>query len=109
MLLKYVWVKCCHSITVHLVNYILTNAERNYDIANRELLAVKAALDEWRHCLEGARHLLRLIPTISYRPCTNNGKADACHDAFHHQRLKELLSLFILAPVSWDVNLEIEL
>uniref|UniRef100_A0A8C6NU91 Gypsy retrotransposon integrase-like protein 1 n=1 Tax=Nothobranchius furzeri TaxID=105023 RepID=A0A8C6NU91_NOTFU len=32
----------------------LTPAERNYDIGNRELLAVKLALEEWRHWLEGA-------------------------------------------------------
>ena len=32
----------------------LSQAERNYDIGNRELLAVKVALEEWRHWLEGA-------------------------------------------------------
>jgi len=31
-------------------------AEANYDIRNRELLAVKLALEEWRHWLEGAKH-----------------------------------------------------
>ncbi len=31
----------------------LTPPERNYDIGNRELLAVKLALEEWRHWLEG--------------------------------------------------------
>ncbi|KAL0165649.1 hypothetical protein M9458_037493 [Cirrhinus mrigala] len=31
-------------------------AEADYDIGNRELLAVKLALEEWRHWLEGARH-----------------------------------------------------
>ncbi|KAK3525664.1 hypothetical protein QTP70_003229, partial [Hemibagrus guttatus] len=34
----------------------LNPAERNYDISNRELLAVKLALEEWRHWLEGAKH-----------------------------------------------------
>uniref|UniRef100_A0A8C5HTM3 Gypsy retrotransposon integrase-like protein 1 n=3 Tax=Gouania willdenowi TaxID=441366 RepID=A0A8C5HTM3_GOUWI len=34
----------------------LTPAERNYDVGNRELLAVKLALEEWRHWLEGAEH-----------------------------------------------------
>ncbi|KAI2657226.1 Transposon Tf2-9 polyprotein [Labeo rohita] len=34
----------------------LTPAERNYDVGNRELLAIKLALEEWRHWLEGARH-----------------------------------------------------
>ncbi len=34
----------------------LSPAERNYDIGNRELLAIKLALEEWRHWLEGAKH-----------------------------------------------------
>ena len=34
----------------------LSRAERNYDVGNRELLAVKMALEEWRHWLEGAEH-----------------------------------------------------
>jgi len=34
----------------------LTAAEKNYDIGNRGLLAVKLALEEWRHWLEGAKH-----------------------------------------------------
>ncbi len=29
----------------------LSSAEHNYDIGNRELLAVKLALEEWRHWL----------------------------------------------------------
>ncbi len=32
----------------------LTSAERNYDVGNRELLAIRLALGEWRHWLEGA-------------------------------------------------------
>ncbi|CAJ0941203.1 unnamed protein product [Ranitomeya imitator] len=31
-------------------------AERNYDVGNRELLAMKWAFEEWRHWLEGAKH-----------------------------------------------------
>ncbi|KAI4898691.1 hypothetical protein NFI96_020791 [Prochilodus magdalenae] len=34
----------------------LSPAERNYGIGDRELLAMKLALEEWRHWLEGARH-----------------------------------------------------
>ncbi len=34
----------------------LSPAERNYDIGNQELLAIKMALEEWRHWLEGAQH-----------------------------------------------------
>lgn len=32
----------------------LSQVKRNYDAGNRELLAVKLALEEWRHWLEGA-------------------------------------------------------
>ncbi|KAK3521562.1 hypothetical protein QTP70_013088 [Hemibagrus guttatus] len=85
----------------------LSPAEVNYDIGNRELLAIKLALEEWRHWLEGAKHPFviltdhknleylraakRLNPrqarwalfftrfhfTISYRPGSKNVKADA--------------------------------
>ncbi len=85
----------------------LSLAERNYDIGNRELLAIKLALEEWRHWLEGAQHPFtvltdhknlqylkeakRLNPrharwalffthfnfSISYRPGPKNTKADA--------------------------------
>ncbi|KAL0149815.1 hypothetical protein M9458_054863 [Cirrhinus mrigala] len=34
----------------------LSSAEQNYDIRNRELFAIKLALEEWRHWLEGALH-----------------------------------------------------
>ncbi|XP_029318573.1 uncharacterized protein LOC115028841 [Cottoperca gobio] len=34
----------------------LSPAERNYDVGDRELLAIKMALEEWRHWLEGAQH-----------------------------------------------------
>ncbi|KAK3539702.1 hypothetical protein QTP70_012033 [Hemibagrus guttatus] len=39
----------------------LTAAEANYDVGNRELLAIKAALEEWRHWLEGARHPFQVL------------------------------------------------
>ena len=85
----------------------LSPAERNYDVGNRELLAVKQALEEWRHWLEGAEQPflvwtdhrnLEYIQTarrlnsrqarwalffgrfnfsLSYRPGSKNGKPDA--------------------------------
>ncbi|KAL0187127.1 hypothetical protein M9458_018797, partial [Cirrhinus mrigala] len=85
----------------------LSSAERNYDVGNRELLAMKSALEEWRHWLEGAQHPFtiltdhknleylrsakRLNPqqarwalfftrfnfTVTYRPGTKNTKADS--------------------------------
>uniref|UniRef100_A0A3B1J8V2 Gypsy retrotransposon integrase-like protein 1 n=1 Tax=Astyanax mexicanus TaxID=7994 RepID=A0A3B1J8V2_ASTMX len=90
----------------------LSEAERNYDIENRELLAVKMALEEWRHWLEGAklpfvvftdhknleyiRTAKRLNPRqarwalfftrfdfhITYRPGSKNIKADSLSRVF---------------------------
>ncbi|KAG1956839.1 retrotransposable element [Pimephales promelas] len=90
----------------------LNPAERNYDVGDRELLAMKAALEEWRHWLEGA-HLpftvltdhrnLEYIKTakrlnprqarwslffsrfdfkVTYRPGSKNGKADSLSRQF---------------------------
>ena len=85
----------------------LSPSERNYDIGNRELLAIKVALEEWRHWLEGAQQPFivwtdhknleyvrtakrlnsrqarwalffnRLNFCLSYRPGAKNGKPDA--------------------------------
>ncbi|KAG1926706.1 retrotransposable element [Pimephales promelas] len=65
----------------------LSAAERNYDIGNRELLAVKLALEEWRHWLEGsgARWALffgRFDFTLSYRPGSKNIKPDSLSRIF---------------------------
>ncbi len=85
----------------------LNAAEMNYDVGDRELLAMKAAFEEWRHWLEGSkipfvvltdhrnleyiRSAKRLNPSqarwslffsrfsfkVTYRPGSKNGKADA--------------------------------
>ncbi|KAL0204542.1 hypothetical protein M9458_002560, partial [Cirrhinus mrigala] len=84
----------------------LSQAEQNYDVGNQELLAIKLALEEWRHWLEGASHpftitnhknlhylreakylnprqarwapfFTRFNFKITYRPGTKNVKADA--------------------------------
>jgi len=34
----------------------LSPVERNYEIHDKEMLAIICALEEWRHFLEGARH-----------------------------------------------------
>lgn len=39
----------------------LSPAEQNYDVGNRELLAIKLALEEWRHWLEGIQHPFEVI------------------------------------------------
>ncbi|KAL0156943.1 hypothetical protein M9458_048189, partial [Cirrhinus mrigala] len=85
----------------------LNPAERNYDVGNRELLAIKLALEEWRHWLEGAKHPFTVLTDhknleylrsakmlnhrqarwalfftrfdflVTYRPGSQNTKADA--------------------------------
>ncbi|KAK3507774.1 hypothetical protein QTP70_000292 [Hemibagrus guttatus] len=90
----------------------LTAAEANYDVGNWELLSIKAALEEWRHWLEGARHPFQVLTdhhnleylhgtkrlnprqarwvlfftrfqfTVTYHPGSKNGKADALSRQF---------------------------
>ncbi|KAL0194547.1 hypothetical protein M9458_008119 [Cirrhinus mrigala] len=95
----------------------LNPAERNYDVGDRELLAMKAALEEWRHWLEGAtvpfviltdyknleylRTARRLNARqarwslffsrfhfqVTYRPGSRNGKADGLSRQYDHSQL----------------------
>ncbi|KAK3544068.1 hypothetical protein QTP86_000876 [Hemibagrus guttatus] len=123
--------------------FVVEPAEANYDVGNRELLAIKAVLEEWRHWLEGARHpfqvltdhrkleylcgVKRLNPrqarwalfftrfqlTVSYRPGSKNGKADALSRQFEAasdsgQPDLILLAATLLAPVRWDLVDEIQ-
>ncbi|KAK3506748.1 hypothetical protein QTP70_023746 [Hemibagrus guttatus] len=72
----------------------LTTAEVNYDVGNRELLAIKAAL------------------TVSYRPGSKNGKADALSRQSEGAGIlgqPELIlpATALLAPVRWDLLGEI--
>ncbi|KAK3512201.1 hypothetical protein QTP70_000471 [Hemibagrus guttatus] len=120
----------------------LTAAERNYDVGNRELLAIKVALEEWRHWLEGARHpfqvltdhrnleylrgakrlnprqarwalfFTRFVFTVTYRPGSKNGKADALSRQFESANDPSkpepiLPATALLAPVRWDLMEEI--
>ncbi|XP_062403850.1 uncharacterized protein LOC134094368 [Sardina pilchardus] len=92
----------------------LSPAERNYDVGDRELLAIKMALEEWRHWLEGAQNPFlvwtdhknleyvqkakRLNPrqarwalffnrfdfVLSYRPGSKNQKPDALSRLFQN-------------------------
>jgi len=85
----------------------MDKAEINYDIHDKELLAIVAALKEWRCCLEGAHHRIQIYTDqknleyltttkilnrrqarwaqelagydfkIFYRPASANGKPDA--------------------------------
>jgi len=47
----------------HLVAFYsksLSLVEWNYEIHDKEMLAIIRALEEWRHFLEGARHLVEI-------------------------------------------------
>lgn len=44
------------SICVPFFSRLLSTAERNYNIGDREFLAVKLPLEEWSHWLKGAEH-----------------------------------------------------
>lgn len=98
-------------------------------MGNRELLAVKLALEEWRHWLEGADHPFmiytdhknleylrtakRLTPrqarwslffsrfqfTLSYRPGTKNSKADALSQ-IHSPECRANHEEYIMPPSS---------
>ena len=39
----------------------LSEVERNYPIHDKELLSVIRGLQEWRHLLEGARHMFEIL------------------------------------------------
>lgn len=39
----------------------MVQTERNYDVHDRELLAIICALDHWSHYLSGSAHVLRII------------------------------------------------
>uniref|UniRef100_A0A8C1V5B8 Gypsy retrotransposon integrase-like protein 1 n=1 Tax=Cyprinus carpio TaxID=7962 RepID=A0A8C1V5B8_CYPCA len=121
----------------------LTTAEKNYDVGNKELLSIKEALSEWRHWLEGARHPFQVITdhknleyiksakrlnprqarwslfftrfhfTVTYRPGSKNGKADALSRIYESEETSccqgpILPPSVILAPIRWDIMEEIQ-
>ncbi|KAK3566586.1 hypothetical protein QTP86_001088 [Hemibagrus guttatus] len=92
----------------------LTVAEVNYDVGNRELLAIKAALEEWRHWLEGARHLFQVLTDHRNLEYLRGAKRLKSRQAQQFEAANEpgqpdliLLATAILAPVQWDLIEEI--
>lgn len=76
----------------------LSPAEQNYYIVNRELLAIKLLLEEWRHWLEGAHHLLLV-----------KFKADSLSHLYSPkeplEEPKTILSPeIILIPIQWSLD-----
>uniref|UniRef100_A0A4W5R815 Gypsy retrotransposon integrase-like protein 1 n=1 Tax=Hucho hucho TaxID=62062 RepID=A0A4W5R815_9TELE len=121
----------------------LSPAERNYDVVARELLAVVKALKAWRHWLKGAKHpfliwtdhhnleyiraarrlnsrqarwamfFTRFVFTLSYRPGSHNGKADALSWLYDSEerpmdQTPILPASCLVAPVVWELDADIE-
>jgi len=47
-------------LTVAFYSKSLSLVERNYEIYDKEMLAIIRMLEEWRHFLEGAQHLVEI-------------------------------------------------
>ncbi|KAI3362046.1 hypothetical protein L3Q82_012387 [Scortum barcoo] len=65
---------CVHPCA--FLSHKLSSAERNYDVSNRELLAIKVALEDWRHW-QGGLFFSPFWFSLSYRPRSRNTKPDA--------------------------------
>ncbi|KAL0188269.1 hypothetical protein M9458_015368, partial [Cirrhinus mrigala] len=106
-------------------------AEQNYDVGNRELLAIKLALEEWRHWLEGSKHPFTIITDhknlqyireakrlnprqarwalfftrfnfkITYRPGSKNSNNQSVDPE------PILPSNLIVSPIIWEINNDI--
>ncbi|KAK3509622.1 hypothetical protein QTP70_006807 [Hemibagrus guttatus] len=63
----------------------LTPAEANYVVGNRELLSIKAALEEWHHWLEGARHPFLVITDhrTTHLSCSSRQLPEGLLEPFH--------------------------
>lgn len=62
--------KCDKDGLIHPVAYLsrsLVQAERNYEIFDKELLAIVASFKEWRHYLEGNPNRLEVIVYTDHR------------------------------------------
>ncbi|KAL0151259.1 hypothetical protein M9458_053450 [Cirrhinus mrigala] len=110
----------------------LTPVEQNYGIGDRELLAIKQALEEWRHWLEGAKHPFQVITDhkklqylqnakrlnarqarwsmfFTYQPKHKNLKADALSRLHSTDPVDEspepiLPPSVFLAPIIWQLD-----
>jgi hypothetical protein len=112
-------------------------------VGDRELLAVVKALKAWRHWLEGAKNpfliwtdhrileyirvarrlnprqarwamfFTRFVFTLSYRPGSQNAKADALSQMYDTEERSMdhtpiLLVSCLVAPVVWELDADIE-
>lgn len=111
----------------------LSPAERNYGVGNRELLAMKAAMEEWRHWLKGAQlpftvltdhknlEYLKSAKRLNPRqarwalfPGSKNTKVDTLSRIYEGNEQANTTETIIpenllVAPVQWDISTEIDL
>ncbi|KAK3522991.1 hypothetical protein QTP86_010489 [Hemibagrus guttatus] len=92
----------------------LMAAEANYDVGNRELLSIKAALKEWRHWLEGAHHPFQVLTDHRNLEYLRGAKHLNPRQARQFEASSEpvqadlmLPATTILAPVRWNLVEEI--
>ena len=55
---------CCNDEKWDLVGFTLKSlnpAKHNYAIYDKELLSVMCGLEEWRHILEGTKHMIEIL------------------------------------------------
>ncbi|KAI2646807.1 Transposon Ty3-G Gag-Pol polyprotein [Labeo rohita] len=86
-----------------LFSHKLSPVEQNYDVGNHELLAIKLALEEWRHWLEGFQdHIL-----------TKNIPADALSRQSSPDQPTDpkpiIPSNLIVSPIVWNIDQDIQL
>jgi reverse transcriptase-like protein len=72
----------CDRHPISFLSKTLTPAERNYEIYDRELLAIIRALDEWRHYIQGSPHPTVILSDHKnltyYREAKKNSIDDKC-------------------------------
>ncbi len=56
------------------LSHRLTPTEMNYHVGDRELLAVKLVLEEWRHWLEGTKHPVQVLTDHKNLECIQQAK-----------------------------------
>jgi hypothetical protein len=70
-------------------SHALSDVECNYDIHNKELLAIVRSLSEWHHYLMGARHTFQILTDHKNLEYFTSAKKLNCHQAHWALELAE--------------------
>ncbi|KAL0162348.1 hypothetical protein M9458_041744, partial [Cirrhinus mrigala] len=82
----------------------LSPVEQNYDVGNLELLSIKLALEEWRHWLEGAKHLFLIITDHKNLQYLREAKRLNPRQARWALFFTPLPAHLIVSPIQWDID-----